>query len=112
MSDPSLSALVVVHDEEEQLADCLECLRFADETVVVLDRCTDGSAAIAATFGARVIEGGWPIEGERRNAGIDACTSDWIIEVDADERLPEALAAEIPRHDQGRSAGILPGALR
>lgn len=105
MSDPSLSALVVVHDEEEQLADCLECLRFADETVVVLDRCTDGSAAIAATFGARVIEGGWPIEGERRNAGIDACTSDWIIEVDADERLPEALAAEI----RGTIKGAAPG---
>ena len=105
MSGPSLSALVVVHDEEEQLADCLECLRFADETVVVLDRCTDGSAAIAATFGARVIEGGWPIEGERRNAGIDACTSDWIIEVDADERLPEALAAEI----RGTIKGAAPG---
>ncbi len=95
MSEPSLSALVVAHDEEEQLAACLDGLRFADETVVVLDRCTDGSAGIAARFGARLVEGGWPIEGERRNAGIDACTGDWIIEVDADERLPEALAAEI-----------------
>lgn len=95
MSGPPLSALVVAHDEEEQLADCLEHLHFADETVVVLDRCTDGSADIAAKFGARIVEGAWPIEGDRRNAGIAACTGDWIIEVDADERLPETLAVEI-----------------
>ena len=43
-----LSALVVVHDEARQLADCLERLRFAAELVVVLDRCTDESAKIAA----------------------------------------------------------------
>ncbi len=40
MSAPGLSALVVVHDEEGQLADCLERLAFADEIVVLLDACT------------------------------------------------------------------------
>jgi len=105
MSEPTLSALVVAHNEEGQLAECLERLAFADETVVVLDRCTDGSQAIATGFGAKVVEGAWPIEGERRNAGIAACTSDWIIEVDADERLPEALADDI----RGTIKGAAPG---
>ncbi len=95
MTTPTLSALVVARNEEARLADCLATLRFADETVVVLDRSTDASARIAAELGARVIEGAWPLEGERRNTGLAACTGDWVLEVDADERVPEALAAEI-----------------
>ncbi len=94
---PELSALVVVHNEEAQLAACLERLRFADEIVVVLDRCSDGSRAIAASFTDRLVEGGWEREGERRNTGIEACRGDWILEVDADERVSPALAAEIRR---------------
>ena len=66
-STPTLSALVIAHNEEPQLADCLERLRFADEVVVVLDRTTDRSAEIARGFGARVLEGGWELEGPRRN---------------------------------------------
>jgi glycosyltransferase involved in cell wall biosynthesis len=97
MTGPSvtLSVLVVAHNEEAQLADCLERLAFADDLVVVLDRCTDGSAAIARRYTGRILEGAWPLEGDRRNAGIDACTGDWILEVDSDERVPPELAAEI-----------------
>jgi glycosyltransferase involved in cell wall biosynthesis len=95
VSAPTLSALVVAHDEEDQLAACLDTLRFADEIVVVLDRCTDGSKAIAARYTDRLIEGAWEIEGPRRNTGIEACQGDWILEVDADERVPPELASEI-----------------
>ncbi len=91
----ALSALVVARNEAQQLAQCLEALRFADEIVVVLDRCTDGSRAIAARFAQKLIEGAWEIEGDRRNTGIDACTGDWILEVDADERVTPELAAEV-----------------
>jgi hypothetical protein len=42
-----------------------------------------------------VIEGAWEREGDRRNAAIDACSGAWILEVDADEQVPEALAREI-----------------
>ena len=75
---PTLSALVVAHNEEQRLPACLEPLRFADEVVVVLDRCTDGTRDIALAVGARLLEGGWEIEGDRRNAGIAACSGDWI----------------------------------
>lgn len=92
---PKLSALVVAHNEEDNLDACLSKLDFADELVVVLDKCTDGSKAIAAKYADNLIEGEWPIEGPRRHAGIDACTGDWILEVDADERVTPELAAEI-----------------
>ena len=96
-ASPRLSALVVAHDEERNLPECLTALRFADEIVVVLDRCTDKSKAIAEGFGARTVEGAWPLEGDRRNTGIAACSGDWILEVDADERVPAALAEEARR---------------
>ena len=67
-SPPALSALVVAHNEEDQLAECLASLAFADERVVVLDRCTDGSGDVARGFTDRIVEGAWPREGERRNA--------------------------------------------
>lgn len=95
MTGPRLSALVVAHNEAAQLAACLDRLAFADEIVVVLDRCTDGTRAIAARYTEHLIEGAWEIEGPRRNAGIDACGGEWIFEVDADERVSDALAEEI-----------------
>jgi glycosyltransferase involved in cell wall biosynthesis len=100
-----LSALVVARNEDRQLAACLEGLRFADEIVVVLDRTTDRSREIAERFAARIIEGAWEIEGPRRMAGIGACRGDWIFEVDADERVVPALAAEI----RSAIAGAAPG---
>jgi len=90
-----LSALVVVHNEADRLAACLEKLAFADEIVVVLDKCTDDSKAVAAGFTDRLVEGAWELEGPRRNTGIEACRGDWIVEIDADEHVTPALAAEI-----------------
>ena len=80
MSEPRLSALVVAHDEERQLADCLACLGFADETVVVLDRCGDRSREIALGFTERLVEGAWQREGPRRHAGIDACRGECPVQ--------------------------------
>ena len=99
MSAPGrkLSVALCVHNEAAQLADCLETLTFADEIVVVLDRCTDASKEVAKKFAARTVEGAWQLEGPRRHAAIDLCSGDWILEVDADERAPQALGQEI-RH--------------
>jgi glycosyltransferase involved in cell wall biosynthesis len=91
----TLSVLIVAHNEEKRLDNCLRRLTFADEIVVVLDRCTDSSAAIARRYTSCLIEGGWEREGARRNTGIEACSSEWVLEVDADEEVPETLAQEI-----------------
>ena len=92
-----LSAVISVHNEESQLAECLKTLEFADEIVVLLDKCTDDSEVVARKFTNRIVPGAWPKEGARRNAGIEACTGDWVFEIDADERVPEGLSREI-RH--------------
>ena len=97
MSAVRLSCLVVARNEEVQLPGCLQRLGFAHEIVVVLDPTGDGSRAIAEAHGAVVVEGAWELEGPRRNAGIAACTGDWILEVDADERVPAELADEVRR---------------
>ena len=97
MTPLKLSALISVHNEEAQLADCLERLSFADEIVVLLDKCTDGSRAVAEQFTDQIHEGAWILEGERRNAGIALCNGQWVFEVDADERVPQELADEIRR---------------
>jgi len=90
-----LSALIIVHNEEKQLNECLKTLNFADEIVVILDKCSDNSEKIAKKFTKRIFSGSWKIEGDRRNYGIKKCINPWIFEIDADERVPELLQKEI-----------------
>ena len=90
-----LSALIVVHNEEAILDECLKRLAFADEIVVVLDRCTDGTKGIAERHNAKTVEGAWEVEGERRMTGIDACAGPWVLEVDADEWVDAPLSQEV-----------------
>ena len=93
--DFKLTAVISVHNEENQLAECLETLSFANEIVVILDKCTDKSGDIAREFTDQIVIGAWEKEGDRRNTAIAACNGEWIFEIDADERVPEKLAHEI-----------------
>ena len=99
-----LSALVCAHDEEARLAACLRGLTFCDEIVVVADRCTDRTQEIARQFGAVVIDGIFPLESHRKEVGLAACTGEWIFEVDADEFVTPALAAEVRTVVEGAPA--------
>jgi glycosyltransferase involved in cell wall biosynthesis len=90
-----LSAVLCVHNEELRLARCLEALGFADEIVLVLDRCTDRTRAIGEAYGAVIVSGVFPLEGARRAAGMAAAVGDWILEIDADEVVGPELAQEI-----------------
>lgn len=93
--DIIISAALVVHNEEKHLDNCLKSLSFADEIVVVLDKCSDNSKLIAKQHNARIIEGSWNIEGARRNIALQNCRGKWILELDADERVSENLQKEI-----------------
>jgi glycosyltransferase involved in cell wall biosynthesis len=95
VSDLSLSLLIVAHNEEHQIADCIKSGAFANEIVVLVDRSGDQTDSIAEGLGAKIVQGVWPDEGERRTAGIDVCSSDWILELDGDERVTPELATEI-----------------
>ncbi|CAK0747594.1 (heptosyl)LPS beta-1,4-glucosyltransferase [Azospirillaceae bacterium] len=94
-NEPRLTVALCVHNEEQRLRACLDRLRFADELVIVLDRCVDGSRAIALEYGAKILEGAWEIEGHRRMAAIESSAGPWILEIDADEHVPPELAQAI-----------------
>lgn len=85
---------------------CLERLAFADEVVVMVDdRTTDDTAAVARTTGATVIEAPFTTFADQRNRAIAACTGDWILFVDADERVSSLLAAEVRAAVDGGGSG-------
>lgn len=90
-----LSALVCVQNQDAILSDCLRKLSFCDEVVVVADRCTDRSQEIARRNGCVVIDGIFPLESQRKAAGAEACTGDWILEIEPDELVDAHLAWEI-----------------
>ena len=90
-----ISVLLVVHNEEKQISECLEKLYFSDEIVVILDKCTDNTLRIVKKFTNKYFSGSWEIEGDRRNYGIEKCKNEWILEIDADERVDLNLSKEI-----------------
>jgi tetratricopeptide (TPR) repeat protein len=90
----TVSLCLVVRDEEELLSGCLASAADAvDELVVVDSGSTDGTVAIAESFGARVLHVPWSGSfSEARNAGLEQATGDWILMLDADERLAPGAA--------------------
>jgi glycosyltransferase involved in cell wall biosynthesis len=84
-----ISLCMIVRDEEEMLAACLESCREAVSEMIVVDTgSTDRTIEIAESFGARVLRFAWTGSfSEARNVGIDAATGDWILWLDADEQL-------------------------
>jgi glycosyltransferase involved in cell wall biosynthesis len=91
----TVSACIIARDEEERLPGALESVRFCDEVIVVDSGSKDRTVALARDAGAEVIENPWPGFGAQRNVAIDAAKSDWILEVDADERVTPELRADI-----------------
>jgi glycosyltransferase involved in cell wall biosynthesis len=91
----TVSACIIARDEEQRLPGALESVRFCDEVIVVDSGSRDGTIELARNAGAKVIENPWPGFGAQRNVAIDNATSDWILEVDADERVTPRLRADI-----------------
>ena len=94
----TISALIMVHNEENILDSCLNKLQFCDEIVIVLDKSTDNSKKISEKYTNKIFIGSWEYEGERRNFGISKCSSNWVLEIDADEHVSKELAEEITKN--------------
>ena len=92
-----LTAIVLTHNESEQIADCIKSLRFADRVLVFDSYSTDDTVAIAQRSGADIFQHEFIDYTEQRNAALDAADemTDWVLFVDADERVTDALAKEI-----------------
>ncbi len=92
-----ISATIITLNEERNVARAIESLRCADEIVVVDSGSTDRTTEIAANHGARVVESAWPGYASQKNHAASQASYDWILSIDADESLSEALEAEIWR---------------
>lgn len=86
-----LSVAIITKNEEDRLAECLASVAFASEVVVVDTDSTDRTVEIAREFGAAVHVEPWQGFGRQKQLAIDRCRHDWVLVLDADERVsPEA----------------------
>jgi glycosyltransferase involved in cell wall biosynthesis len=92
---PRLSACIITLNEEDRIGDCLKSVAWCDEIVVVDAHSTDRTRRIAADMGARVIERDWPGFAAQKEFAVRQARHDWVLSVDADERLSPELRAEI-----------------
>lgn len=92
-----LSVIILTRNEEKMIKDCLESIRWADEIILVDSGSTDKTIEIAKKFGAKIIEvPSKKLEYAKwRNKGLEEAKGDWILYLDADERVTPGLKKEI-----------------
>jgi glycosyltransferase involved in cell wall biosynthesis len=103
-----LSAIVVCFNEEHNIAACLESLKWCDEIVVVDSFSTDRTVEISRQYKARVIQREWLGYQDQKKFAHSQATKDWVLLLDADERISLELEAEIQEalsRDGNRYAG-------
>lgn len=92
---PPLSIAIITLNAASQLAATLDSVRFAEDIVVVDSGSTDGTLALAESYGARVIQQDWLGFGPQKQFAVEAAQHDWVLCLDADERVSPALRASI-----------------
>lgn len=90
-----LSVVVITKNESERIADCLQSVEWAKEVILVDDFSTDDTVAIAKKFTDKVYQRHMDIEGKHRNYAYGLATCDWVLSLDADERVSPELRDEI-----------------
>jgi len=100
-----LSVILITYNEAGEINACLESVAWVDEIVVVDSGSTDGTQDRCRNRGARVIEADWPGFGPQKNRALACAQGDWVLSIDADERVTPALRAALEqamtegRHD-------------
>lgn len=109
---PKISVIILTKNEEEVILDCLESVKWADEIVVVDNDSTDNTLGVIKKFGVKNIiqSGAENTFSERRNLGAKGAKGDWLLYVDADERVTPMLREEIMEKVEdlpvGRQSGM------
>ncbi len=91
----SLSVILITKNEAANIRSCLESVLWADEIIVVDSGSTDDTVAISRELGAQVHTHDWPGFGVQKNRVLGYATKDWVLSLDADERVTPELRAEI-----------------
>jgi len=90
-----LSVTIITYNEEGNIRDALESVKWADEIVVVDCGSDDSTVRICREYTDRVFYNPWPGHVQQKNFAIDKTTNRWVFSIDADERVTKELAAEI-----------------
>lgn len=93
--EPTLTIVIVAKDEARNIAECVASASFADEVLVLDSGSADRTAALATEAGARVVQTDWPGYGPQVARGFRLATGDWVLSLDADERITDALRSEV-----------------
>src|SRR3989344_7588705 len=97
-----LSVIIITKNEEEMIGECLESVKeLADEIIVVDSGSTDKTNEIAKKYGARIVKSTGTGYAQFRNDGLKAAKGDWVLYVDADERVSPQLAKEVKQVSPG-----------
>ncbi|MCH7761307.1 glycosyltransferase family 2 protein [candidate division TA06 bacterium] len=91
----SLSVVVLTHNEEKNIEECLRSVEWADEIIIVDSNSTDGTTEVARRWTEKIYQRKWEGFGPLKNFGIEKAMGDWILSLDADERVTEELKREI-----------------
>ncbi|MDP8256605.1 MAG: glycosyltransferase family 2 protein [Candidatus Alcyoniella australis] len=90
-----ISAVIITRDEANNIVDALRSVEFCDELLVVDSGSVDDTVSLAQQAGARVLHNQWPGHVAQKNFAIDNAAHDWILSIDADERISDELATSI-----------------
>lgn len=98
MLERALSVVIITKNEQDRITRCLESVKWADEIIVVDDFSTDKTVEICRKYGAQVTPHDLQENfAQQRNLGIDKAKGSWILQMDADEIVPEELRNEIQK---------------
>lgn len=92
---PTVACVVITKNEEANIQDCLKSVQWVDERIVVDAESRDRTVELARDCGAKVSVRPWPGFGLQKNFGMAQVSSDWILILDADERVTEELRGEV-----------------
>lgn len=102
----TLSVVIVARDEERNIEACLESVRWADELILVDAGSSDNTVELARRFNPRVLRREWEGFGPTKEFGVAQAAGDWILSLDADERVTPELAEEIREVVRGGKSGF------
>lgn len=100
----SITTIIITKNEEKNIEECIKSVRFSNQIIVVDNKSRDRTVEIAKDLGAEIISQEFSDFSKQREAGINAVKSDWILYLDADERVSEELKGEIEKTTQDKDA--------
>lgn len=93
----TIASIILTNNESEHITECIATLQWTDQVLVFDSFSTDNTVVLARSAGANVIQNTFENFAQQRNAALEHVETEWVLFVDADERIPDALAAEIMR---------------